>query len=79
MCPLCLQLYVERDRLEEGQAGGFGLLKSSVDVGDIVGVSGGIKRTDKGELSVVATSMQVGSPCTAHYSCCCFCCSYNCC
>jgi lysyl-tRNA synthetase class 2 len=30
-----------------------------VDVGDIVGVHGGIRRTDKGELSVVAARLTV--------------------
>ncbi len=34
-------------------------LKALVDVGDIVGVHGGIKRTDKGELSVVAARLTV--------------------
>ena len=34
-------------------------LKSLLDIGDIVGVQGGIRRTDKGELSVVATSIEV--------------------
>ena len=28
-----------------------------MDVGDFVGVAGGIKRTDKGELSVAASSI----------------------
>ena len=34
-------------------------LKALVDVGDIVGVHGGVKRTDKGELSVVAARLSV--------------------
>jgi lysyl-tRNA synthetase class 2 len=34
-------------------------LKGLVDMGDIVGCCGGIKRTDKGELSVVASWLQV--------------------
>ena len=34
-------------------------LKGLVDVGDIVGVHGGVKRTDKGELSVVAARLRV--------------------
>ncbi|MEW5299794.1 MAG: hypothetical protein WDW36_002772 [Sanguina aurantia] len=54
-----IQLYVDKVRLDEAQPGGFDLLKSSIDVGDIVGSSGGIKRTEKGELSVVSTSLQV--------------------
>ena len=34
-------------------------LKTYLDIGDIVGVHGGIRRTDKGELSVTATSVEV--------------------
>jgi hypothetical protein len=34
-------------------------LKALLDIGDIVGAEGGIRRTDKGELSVVASSVQV--------------------
>jgi len=54
-----LQLYVEKARLEEAAEGSFDQLKSIMDVGDIVGVEGGLKRTEKGELSVVATQLQV--------------------
>ena len=54
------QLYVDRARLDEKQPGGFDLLKGLVDVGDIVGATGTIKRTEKGELSVVTTGLQVG-------------------
>ena len=54
-----MQLYVDRARLDEVQPGGFDLLKGLVDVGDIVGATGTIKRTEKGELSVVATGIQV--------------------
>lgn len=53
--PAPLQLYVDKVRLDETQPAGFDLVKSLVDVGDVVGVSGaGLKRTDKGELSVIA-------------------------
>ena len=38
----------------------FAGFKALVDSGDIVGVRGGIKRTDKGELSVVVQSLEVG-------------------
>lgn len=48
-------------RLEEGQPGGFAQLKNQLDVGDIVGAAGSVKRTEKGELSVVANSLQVRS------------------
>ena len=54
-----IQLYVDKARLDEKQEGGFDLLKSLVDVGDIIGASGSLKRTEKGELSVVTTSVSV--------------------
>ena len=34
-------------------------IKTLLDIGDIVGVEGGIRRTDKGELSVVADTFKV--------------------
>lgn len=34
-------------------------IKSLLDIGDIVGVEGGIRRTDKGELSVIAETFKV--------------------
>ena len=34
-------------------------LKTLLDIGDIVGVTGPMKRTDKGELSIVAQELQV--------------------
>jgi lysyl-tRNA synthetase, class II len=34
-------------------------MKSLVDLGDIVGCAGGIRRTEKGELSVQATNLQL--------------------
>lgn len=34
-------------------------LKTVLDLGDIVGVTGGIRKTDRGEVSVTATSIQV--------------------
>ena len=33
-------------------------MKAVLDLGDILGVTGGIRRTDKGELSVTASSLQ---------------------
>lgn len=53
-----IQLYVDKSRLEEG-ADAFKRLKNLIDVGDIIGVTGGLRRTDKGELSVVAHKMEV--------------------
>ena len=34
-------------------------LKALVDAGDIIGAAGSVKRTEKGELSVVAASVQI--------------------
>ena len=56
-----VQLYIDRARLDESQPGGFDLVKGLLDVGDIVGASGTIKRTEKGELSVVANGIQAWS------------------
>eukprot|EP00252_Welwitschia_mirabilis_P017040 TRINITY_DN37890_c0_g1_i1.p1 TRINITY_DN37890_c0_g1~~TRINITY_DN37890_c0_g1_i1.p1 ORF type:complete len:592 (+),score=116.60 TRINITY_DN37890_c0_g1_i1:179-1954(+) len=44
-----IQLYCEKGRLEHEE---FEQLKLFVDVGDILGASGSLKRTEKGELSV---------------------------
>eukprot|EP00262_Sarcandra_glabra_P009099 TRINITY_DN2309_c0_g4_i1.p1 TRINITY_DN2309_c0_g4~~TRINITY_DN2309_c0_g4_i1.p1 ORF type:complete len:576 (+),score=86.37 TRINITY_DN2309_c0_g4_i1:43-1770(+) len=44
-----IQLYCEKERLLQDQ---FELLRTLVDIGDILGASGSIKRTEKGELSV---------------------------
>jgi hypothetical protein len=57
------QLYVDKARLEEAQPGGFAQLKNQLDVGDIVGAAGSVKRTEKGELSVVPRSLQVRATC----------------
>ncbi|KAI7836054.1 hypothetical protein COHA_010056 [Chlorella ohadii] len=54
-----VQLYIERAVLDEAQPEAFAQFKSLVDSGDIVGVQGGIKRTEKGELSVMVTSLEV--------------------
>ena len=54
-----VQLYVDKARLEAAQPGGFAQLKDQIDVGDIVGATGSVKRTEKGELSVVAGGLQV--------------------
>ncbi|EKX34563.1 Lysyl-tRNA synthetase [Guillardia theta CCMP2712] len=48
-----IQLYLEKDIINgAGNEDSFDDLKTFVDVGDFLGVSGGIKRTDKGELSL---------------------------
>lgn len=55
-----IQLYVERATLDEaGGEGTFAEFKNLIDVGDIVGATGWMKRTEKGELSVVTQSLQV--------------------
>ncbi|XP_022732558.1 lysine--tRNA ligase, chloroplastic/mitochondrial isoform X2 [Durio zibethinus] len=51
-----IQLYCEKERLLNDQ---FEHLKTLVDIGDILGASGSIKRTEKGELSVKVDSFAV--------------------
>lgn len=53
-----IQLYVDKSRLETGPEG-FKQLKGLIDVGDFIGAAGTLKRTDKGELSVVSKWLQV--------------------
>ncbi|MBD2595384.1 lysine--tRNA ligase [Nostoc spongiaeforme FACHB-130] len=51
-----IQLYLEKNRIQESMAEidaeAFNHLKQLTDAGDILGVKGTIKRTEKGELSV---------------------------
>lgn len=47
-----IQLYIDKSRLNDQ----FDSLKEWTDSGDIIGVQGTIKRTDKGELSVYVSS-----------------------
>lgn len=51
-----IQLYLDKKKIEEGMAdicaNAFNHIKNLTDVGDIIGVKGSIKRTEKGELSV---------------------------
>ncbi|XP_021297930.1 lysine--tRNA ligase, chloroplastic/mitochondrial [Herrania umbratica] len=51
-----IQLYCEKERLLNDQ---FEQLKTLVDIGDILGASGSIKRTEKGELSVKVDSFAI--------------------
>ncbi|KAK9072554.1 hypothetical protein SSX86_008988 [Deinandra increscens subsp. villosa] len=51
-----IQLYCEKERLADDQ---FEQLKSLVDIGDILGACGSIKRTEKGELSVCVNSFLI--------------------
>jgi lysyl-tRNA synthetase, class II len=54
-----IQLYLEKGRIQEHMgdrdAEAFEHLKQLTDIGDIFGVTGTVKRTDKGELSVYVT------------------------
>lgn len=50
-----IQLYLDKKRITEAMAdvpNAFNHLKQLTDIGDIIGVKGTIKRTEKGELSV---------------------------
>ncbi len=51
-----IQLYLSKPQIEEGMPNlpdAFSHLKQLTDVGDILGVKGTIKRTEKGELSIL--------------------------
>lgn len=50
---------MEKQRLEEFRSEGFQFVKKMVDVGDLVGVSGGLKRTEKGELSIMVKNLKI--------------------
>ncbi|QHU99502.1 lysine--tRNA ligase [Synechocystis sp. CACIAM 05] len=57
-----IQLYLEKQRLTEHMPeleNAFNLLKKITDVGDILGVTGTLKRTEKGELSVYVQTYAV--------------------
>ncbi|MBE9125291.1 MULTISPECIES: lysine--tRNA ligase [unclassified Coleofasciculus] len=57
-----IQLYLEKKRITETMAdvpNAFNHLKQLTDTGDIIGVKGTIKRTDKGELSVYASEYAI--------------------
>ena len=58
-----IQLYLDKKTVQAGMAAvdenAFSTLKQLTDVGDILGVSGTLKRTDKGELSVKVNDYQV--------------------
>jgi|APGre2960657444_1045066.scaffolds.fasta_scaffold00899_2 lysyl-tRNA synthetase class 2 len=51
-----IQLYCDLARMGEA---GFEALKGSLDVGDVVGAVGPIRRTEKGELSLAVGSLQL--------------------
>jgi lysyl-tRNA synthetase class 2 len=47
----CYQLYCEKERLVDDH---FDQLKTLVDIGDILGASGSIKRTEKGTSCMIS-------------------------
>lgn len=51
-----IQLYCEKARLEQAM---FEQLKTLVDIGDILGAAGSVKRTEKGELSVYVKEFSI--------------------
>ncbi|MEO1003230.1 MAG: lysine--tRNA ligase [Cyanobacteria bacterium J06638_7] len=59
-----IQLFLEKAALEAAHPeapppGAFAQLTSLVDAGDLIGVSGSLRRTDRGELSVKVTGWQM--------------------
>ncbi len=58
-----IQLYIEKQVIDEAMEGilpnAFKTLDKLVDVGDIIGVKGTIKRTQKGELSVYVKQFNI--------------------
>jgi lysyl-tRNA synthetase, class II len=50
-----IQLYIDKSRLNDA----FDLMRDSVDIGDIIGVQGTLKRTEKGELSIYVGSWEM--------------------
>ena len=58
-----IQLYLEKKRINstmsEDLVGAFNHLKKLSDTGDILGVKGTVKRTEKGELSIYVSQFQI--------------------
>jgi lysyl-tRNA synthetase, class II len=58
-----IQLYLDKKRINQAMAaeleGAFNHLKKLSDTGDILGVKGTVKRTEKGELSVYVSEFQI--------------------
>jgi len=54
-----VQLFCDKKRLEETSPGAFAMITDLIDVGDIIGVEGSVKRSDKGELSIVPARAQM--------------------
>ena len=51
-----IQLYLEKATLEAASPEAFAQLTTLVDAGDLIGVQGSLRRTDRGELSVKVKS-----------------------
>lgn len=56
---MIFQLYVEKSKLESARPGSFADLKKKLDIGDIVGAKGGMRKTDRGEVSVLVESIDI--------------------
>jgi len=54
-----IQLYLEQEAINKAGPEAFDDLKTLADVGDFLGVKGALKRTDKGELSVMVTEYEI--------------------
>lgn len=54
-----IQLYVDKKTLEAEKEGSFLEFKNLIDTGDIVGAQGSVRRTEKGELSIVVRRLNV--------------------
>ncbi len=55
-----IQFYLEKQRIQDHMGeGAFERLKQGTDAGDILGVEGSIKRTEKGELSLYVTHYEL--------------------
>ncbi|MEB3232777.1 MAG: lysine--tRNA ligase [Leptolyngbyaceae bacterium] len=58
-----IQLYLDKKKIQSHMAAvdetAFNTLKQYTDVGDILGVKGSIKRTEKGELSISVSEYQI--------------------
>jgi lysyl-tRNA synthetase class 2 len=54
-----IQLYLEKASLDAVAADSFSQITTLVDAGDLIGVEGSLRRTDRGELSVKVLSWQM--------------------
>ena len=54
-----IQLYLDKKTMEAEREGSFSDFKNLIDTGDIIGVRGSIRRTEKGELSVAVQRLEV--------------------